>query len=96
MTDKNIRDFERLISTSVVPESARFIKSMDRFRRDVDAVQKAFMTAAAAAPDSHKVYAAHLIQYAEGLGAIAREFSASEAGVKGIPSMLSASCDDMN
>ena len=90
MTDKNIRDFERLISTSVVPESARFIKSMDRFRRDVEAVQKAFMTAAAAAPDSLKVYAAHLIQYAEGLGAIAREFSASEPGFKGIPAMLAA------
>jgi hypothetical protein len=46
MTDKKLSDFERLIETTVVPESALFRKSMNRFRRDVQGLQKACMTAA--------------------------------------------------
>jgi hypothetical protein len=97
MVDKNIRDFEQLILTTIVPESARVLKSMARFSRDIQAFRKACDTAAAAAPDSHKIYAAHLVEFAEKLGAIDREISATEAGFKGIPAMPAAPpCDEIN
>jgi hypothetical protein len=90
MTDKNIRDFELLISTGVVPECARALKSMKRFSCDIQAFRKACIEAAAAAPDSHKIVAGHLIEFAESLGALDREISACEPGLKGISATLTA------
>jgi hypothetical protein len=97
MVEKNIRDFERLIETTVVPEGARFRKSMNRFRRDVQGLQKACVTVAYAAPDSQKIFAAQLIEFAEKLGVIDREIGVTESGYRGIPAMPAAPpCDELN
>jgi hypothetical protein len=48
MNERNIRDFERLIETTVVPECGRVLKSMIRFSRDVQAFRKSCDTAAIA------------------------------------------------
>ena len=97
MVEKNIRDFERLIETTYVPEGARFRKSMNRFRKDVQAFQKACITAAIAAPDSHKIFAAWLVEFAEKLGEIDREIGVTESGYRGIPAMPAAPpCADLN
>jgi hypothetical protein len=82
MTDKNIRDFERLIATNVVPESARVLKSMIRFSRDIKALQKICVTVAYAAPDSHKVNAANLIEFADGLALLIAKLAQRNRGLR--------------
>jgi hypothetical protein len=95
MTDKNVRDFERLIATTVIPEIGRYLKSIIRLRRDGLAVRKACMTAVAAAPDSHKIVAANLVEFAEALRTLDCEISAMEPGLKGIPAFLAATCAEL-
>jgi hypothetical protein len=96
MADKNVRDFERLIETTIVPEIGRYLKSIIRLRRDGQAVSKACLAAAEAAPDSHKIVTANLVEFAESLRALDREISAMEPGLKGIPAFLAAMCADLN
>ena len=94
MVEKNIRDFERLILTTLAPEGARFRKSMNRFRKDVQAFRKACDTAAIAAPAEHKIFAACLVEFAERLGVIDAGISVTEAAFKGLPPMPSAPPSD--
>src|ERR1019366_2898727 len=94
MVEKNIREFERLIETTVVLEGARYRKSMNRLRRDVQAFQKVCMAAAIAAPAEHKIFAAWLVEFAGELGGIDRAIGVTEAAFRGIPPLPAAPpCD---
>jgi hypothetical protein len=85
MTDKNIRDFELTIATTVLPEFARYRKAQNRFRRDVQALQKVCNMAAIAAPPARNMAAAMLIEFSEGLGALDSAIGKSESGLEAIP-----------
>jgi hypothetical protein len=85
MTDKNIRDFELLIATNILPEFARYRKAQNRFRRDVQSLEKACTEAAIAAPGNRNMAAAMLIEFAESLAALDRAIGSMEPGLKGIP-----------
>ena len=79
MTDKNISGFELMIETTILPELVRYRKALNRFRRDVQALQKACTAAAIEAPPERNMAAAMLIEYAESLGFIDSEIGKTEA-----------------